>query len=190
MQRRKPILGLCLAAVALLGGVWFANGQASNAAPQQDQAQAQNQQQGGGGTQDFFPNLVEELKKIDGCLGVEAAQTQSGKRVLFAWFEDKAAAMRWYESEYHQTMMYRFFPNQDFGDAMSEIADDSGPIMAIASLTLATDAKVGELPISQIAIELYGPLKGGLALGGSFAPAAVQKKMQVKKEAAADGSGK
>ena len=37
------------------------------------------------------------LRETPGCLGVEAARTQTGKNVIFAWFENKAAAMAWYE---------------------------------------------------------------------------------------------
>jgi hypothetical protein len=56
------------------------------------------------------------------------------------------------------------------------IADDSGPVLAIASLTFADKAQVSgvELPVSQIAIELYAPLPGGLAAGGRFAPGTVK----------------
>ena len=36
-----------------------------------------------------FPNVVDAVKAAPGCLGVETAQTASGKRVIFAWFESK-----------------------------------------------------------------------------------------------------
>ncbi|MDT4898958.1 MAG: hypothetical protein QOH25_4035 [Acidobacteriota bacterium] len=39
-----------------------------------------------------FPDLVAGLKATPGCLGVETARTDSGKSVIFAWFEDKKAA--------------------------------------------------------------------------------------------------
>ncbi|MDA7979187.1 MAG: hypothetical protein MPJ50_10525 [Pirellulales bacterium] len=182
MERKSSFLSLALI-VVVVGGICWSISPSSSAAPLVTQ-----DQQGPANLDQAFPNLVKELKGIDGCLGVEQATTQSGKSVIFAWFKDKAATMRWYESEYHQTMMYRFFPNQEFGKAMEGIADDSGPIMAIASVTPATSQKVGQLPISQIAIELYGPLKGGLAIGGAFAPNAVGEllKAQHKENAAAD----
>ncbi len=55
------------------------------------------------------------------------------------------------------------------------ISDDFGPIMAIVSVTMADESKFDEtmLPISQIAIELYAPISGGLFLGGRFAPEGV-----------------
>src|SRR6185312_1006643 len=52
-----------------------------------------------------FPDLVGPLKATPGCLGVETARTASGKMVIFAWFEDKRAVMRWYTSEMHQQLM-------------------------------------------------------------------------------------
>jgi len=47
-----------------------------------------------------------------------------------------------------------------------------GPVLAIASITMATEQEIDEvsLPIKQISIELYTPLKGGLSIGGSFGP--------------------
>jgi hypothetical protein len=45
-------------------------------------------------TKGGFPDLVAGLKATSGCLGVETAQSSSGKNVIFAWFEDKKAAIR------------------------------------------------------------------------------------------------
>ena len=53
-------------------------------------------------TRSPFPDLVGGLKKTEGCLGVETAQTPGGKRLIFAWFKDKEAVMNWYESDMHQ----------------------------------------------------------------------------------------
>lgn len=127
-----------------------------------------------------FPDLASGLKATPGCLGVEMAQTASGKNVIFAWFEDKRAVMRWYGSEAHQQAMDMFFPDQDAEHAhrvpLEGISDDFGPIMAIASLTMADRSgfKDTTLPVSQIAIELYAPVAGGLFLGSRFAPAGVK----------------
>jgi hypothetical protein len=59
---------------------------------------------------------------------------------------------------------------------LSTIPDNQGPILTIASLTYADTAQVSavKMPISQIAIELYAPLPGGLAVGGRFAPGSVK----------------
>jgi len=125
-----------------------------------------------------FPDLVGALKSTPGCVGVEVARTGSGKQVIFAWFEDKKAALNWYYSDTHQAVMKQFFP-QSAGSKrtpMKDVPEDGGPVLAIASITMADKApdEITTLPISQIAIELYRPLPGGLALGGRFAPAAIK----------------
>jgi hypothetical protein len=119
-----------------------------------------------------FPNIVTDLKAIPGCLGVETARTTSGKQVIFAWFEDKKAVLKWFHSDTHQQLMKKFFPGQEYHKPLKHVPDDSGPIMAVASITMAAKPKFKEtpLPISQIAIELYQPTPGGVYLGGRFAP--------------------
>ena len=119
-----------------------------------------------------FPDLVAALKATPGCLGVETAKTGSGKQVIFAWFEDKKAVLKWYYSDMHQQVMKQFFPGRDISKPLKAVPDDSGPIMAIASITLADKPRFKEtpLPISQISIELYQPLSGGIFLGDRFAP--------------------
>src|SRR3989442_11917748 len=125
-----------------------------------------------------FPDLVGGLKATPGCLGVETARTSSGKQVIFAWFEDKKAALAWYYSETHRAAMKQFFQQseQSKRTPLADVPDDGTPILAIASLTLADKSQPGAatFPFSQIAIELYRPLPGGLALGGRFAPATVK----------------
>lgn len=189
VRKISPLVACLLALVGLIAlgsqGAGTSQAQQDQVQAQGQAAQGQSQRQGGPDLGQAFPNLVEELKKIDGCLGVEQARTQSGKAVIFAWFEDKAAAMRWYESDYHQTMMGQFFPDLKSDGAMKDVPDDCGPVLAIASLTPATDAKVGQLPISQIAIELYTPLQGGLDIGGTFAPESVKALLKKAKDEAA-----
>ena len=56
-----------------------------------------------------------------------------------------------------------------------DVPDDGEPVMTIASMTL--EGAPGDsttIPVSQIAIELYRPLPGGLAPGGRFAPSAMK----------------
>lgn len=119
-----------------------------------------------------LPDLVAGLKATPGCLGVETARTTSGKNVIFAWFESKKAVLNWYYSDMHQGVIKTFFPGHKPGEPLKDVPDDVGPIMAIASLTM-TDKSKSEgttLPISQISIELYKPITGGIFLGGRFAP--------------------
>jgi hypothetical protein len=119
-----------------------------------------------------FPDLVGGLRAVPGCLGVETARTGSGKNVIFAWFENKKAVLNWYYSSMHQEVMKKFFPVRGDRKPLAGIPDDAGPILAVASITVSDKPQLGEtsLPISQIAIELYRPLNGGIFLGGRFAP--------------------
>jgi hypothetical protein len=124
-----------------------------------------------------MPDLIAALKSTPGVLGVEAARTMSGKQVLFAWFENKQAVLNWYYSPTHQGVMRMFTQGASSGrKPLADIADDSGPILTIASLTMTDAPQVDgvHLPVSQIAIELYAPLPGGLAAGGRFAPGTVK----------------
>jgi hypothetical protein len=125
----------------------------------------------------YFPNVVSAVKATPGCLGVETGQTSSGKRVIFAWFESKKALIGWYRSDVHQRAMKAVFPNQSFDrEPLPDLAEDSGPILAIVSVKLADEPRpdASSMPISSIGIELYGPLPGGVAVGGRFAPEAVK----------------
>jgi len=117
-------------------------------------------------------DLVGALKASPGCLGVDTARTASGKQVIFAWFEDKKAVLKWYHGDVHQKAMKLFTSTEEYPRPLKEIAADTGPIMVIASLTPAKEEKLKglALPVSQIAIELYQPLPGGAAIGGRFAP--------------------
>jgi hypothetical protein len=134
-------------------------------------AQAQAQEGKTYHPEDFFPNLLLELQGTPGCLGVEAAQTQTGKDVVFSWFKDKDSLLGWYHGELHQKIMGKVFPGRVFRTPLENVPDDSGPILVVASLTFDDQAKLGgRLPISQLAIELYTPLSGGVFLNGRFAP--------------------
>jgi len=154
--------------VTCVAGVLIAGSVVAFAPPKQAEKAS------GGG----FPDLVGALKQTEGCLGVETARTTSGKNVIFAWFEDKAAVLQWYYGDTHQAVMSNAFPDYEPGEPLEGVSDDAGPIMAIASITMAKQAELEQtgLPISQIAIELYEPITGGLFLGSRFAPDAVKVK--------------
>jgi len=123
-----------------------------------------------------FPDLVGALKKTPGVLGVDAARTMSGKSAIFAWFENKKAVMDWYNSPLHQGLMKGLAGPGPYRKPLEQVKEDSGPILVIASITMADKPKFKDIniPISQIAIELYQPLPGGAALGGRFAPSTVK----------------
>jgi hypothetical protein len=154
------------AALLLFAGLGAASAAAQPPATKSDA----KSQQGG------LPDLVGALKQSPGCLGVETARTSSGKQVIFAWFQDKQAALKWYNSEAHRASMRRFPLGVELsGKPLGDVPDDGGPIMAIASLTMNPKAtKDDPHPFKQISIELYRPLGGGLSIGGRFAPEAMK----------------
>ena len=122
------------------------------------------------------PDLIGLLKATPGVLGVDAGRMMSGKQVIFAWFENKQAMLAWYYSDAHQKLMQQFSPGaRRAGGPLAGVPDDGRPVLAVASLTMPAAPQNGDLraAISQIAIELYAPLPGGLAAGGRFAPSSV-----------------
>lgn len=121
-----------------------------------------------------FPDLIGGLRNTPGCLGVETARTASGKQVIFAWFENRKAVMNWYYSDTHVAAM-RLVGNAPSAHPMAAVPDDDVPVLAVASVTLASSTTDTSSPmaLSQIAIELYRPLPGGVSVGGRFAPASM-----------------
>lgn len=142
----------------------------------QPRAVSQEDTPGRGGPEGM-PDLVGALKASEGCLGVETAWTGSKKSVIFAWFKDLEACLDWYYNETHLRAMELFIPDFDStqSEPLAHLQDDVGPILTIASITY-TDRNAVEgidLPISQISIELYSPIAGGVSVGGRFAPDAL-----------------
>ena len=124
-----------------------------------------------------FPSVIKALREAPGCLGVETGQTAGGRRVIFAWFEGKKALVDWYHSDVHQRAMRAVFPNQRFErEPLPDLAADTGPILTIVSVKFADAPAPGATApaITSIGIELYGPLPGGVAVGGRFAPDAIK----------------
>jgi quinol monooxygenase YgiN len=133
-------------------------------------AHAQAQQQG-------FAAIIDAARAHPGCLGVDTGRTASGKQVIFAWFENKAALVAWYKSDAHQRAMKVAFPDRTFErEPLPDTPDNSGQILAIVSLKLrdVPRSEGAPLPIDTIGIELYTPLPGGVAVGGRFAPQAIR----------------
>ena len=122
-----------------------------------------------------FPNVIGALKAAPGCLGVETGQTSSGRQVIFAWFEGKKALVDWYHSDVHQRAMKTVFPDTTFNrEPLPDLPEDTGTILAIVSVKFGDAAADRPRAISSIGIELYGPLPGGVAVGGRFSPEAVK----------------
>ena len=139
-----------------------------------------------------IPDFVGALKATPGCIGIELGGTASGKQVVFAWFENKKAVLAWYNSDTHQHLAGQFFPDRKAHTPLANIPDDGQPILVIASITPSDTPKVGRttLPVSQIAIELYRPLPGGLSLGGRFSPSALAVPGLIEVPAVSAATGK
>jgi hypothetical protein len=116
--------------------------------------------------------LIKALKETPGCLGVESGQTASGKSVIFAFFENKKALMKWYYSPTHRQLVDMLGSDYDGKRRPLQGVPDDVPIMAVASIKFggkpASDKL--KLPVSQISIEVYTPLTKGLTIGGGFSP--------------------
>lgn len=127
----------------------------------------------------MLAKLPDAIRATPGCLGVELAQTASGKQVIFAWFENKKAVLAWYYSDLHRMLMKMSgsAPRTTGPAPLADVPDDGRPVMTIATITPASPGagvQVGPFPaITQISIEMYAPLPGGLAAGGRFAPSSV-----------------
>ena len=78
---------------------------ATQAPPAPTRAPAAPQAQPGNPGDGMGQMLIAGLKSVEGCLGVDAGEMMSGRRSIFAWFENKAAARRWYDHPVHQRMM-------------------------------------------------------------------------------------
>lgn len=145
-------------------------------AEEQPQSQPQSQPASGrpqqsGGRPDMGRLLIEGLRASEGCLGADAAQLQSGKLAIIAWFKDVEAAKKWYYSETHARFMNAAGGDPEAREPMRHITDPKTPVMVIAAITLGGEKVLpGPMPISQISIEMYTPLPGGAAVNGRLAP--------------------
>lgn len=144
--------------------------------PADDTARPRDAGRGGFGPQ-MGERLAAALRASPGCLGVDSGFMASGKAVIFAWFENKQAVLKWYYSDTHGQMAGLHFEERS-GEykPLRQIPDDTGPLLVIASLTPAAAPGIEgvNMPISQIAIEIYQPMPGGLSINGTFTPAPIK----------------
>jgi len=121
-----------------------------------------------------FPDLVSGLKQTPGCLDVKTGALDNGKQLtVFAWFKNKAAVQAWYASPMHRDAMKKFFPNTPArSKTLTGFDDDKSPLLVVATVTPSSKPMIkgSPLAVSQIAIEIYTPVPGGVAFGGSLGP--------------------
>ena len=87
--------------------------------------------------------------------------------------ENKKALVDWYYGDPHRKAQQAVFPDLTFDrKPLPDLPEDSGPILAIVSVAFADTPRPNT--ITSIGVELYGPLPGGVAVGGRFAPEAVK----------------
>ena len=170
------IAAISIFATGLAGGSLLASDapQAGNATQAKEQPPARGGQgQGQGqGQPDLGAMLIAGLKSTPGCLGADAAQTMSGRNTIIGWFEDKAAAMRWYEHPMHQRMMGGVGADRA-EPPMAHVPDDV-PLMIMATITPSERPEIPGFPgpINQISIELFTPVPGGASINGRLSPEA------------------
>lgn len=125
-----------------------------------------------GGAAGMGQILINSLKTVDGCLGVDAGQMSSGKNSIFAWFEDAEAARRWYHHPTHRAMLAMAGGVVDNDSKPLAHVEEGVPLMVIASLTFSDRPQIEgiPIPISQISIEVYQAAPGGAYINGKLAP--------------------
>jgi hypothetical protein len=166
---------LLVPSLALLGGVsLLAMGAGLGVAQVNQPAEAPASPARGGGPGDLGKMLVEGLRTTEGCLGVDSGQFQSGFSTIVAWFENKAAAERWYFSPTHARLMGMAGADPQSRKPLEHVADADLPVMVIASIAFDGPPAVpgSPIPFSKISIEMYTPLPGGAAFNGRLAPEA------------------
>jgi heme-degrading monooxygenase HmoA len=125
--------------------------------------------------------LLNEIAAIEGVHGVTSARTHDGVELIFAWFENRQAVLRWFRSDYHRQILREARRPED-GIAADGFGDDVGPILVVATASYAGqplgpeasmfDDPAGRMPTS-FSIEYYTPLPGGAYRRRPFAPMAV-----------------
>ena len=168
MQRTYARLISVSSLAALIGIVMIGALQAPAFARENTQIQPDR----GQGGPDIGNLLVRGLKNTDGCLKVITADTSAGTNTIIAWFENKAAVERWYYSNTHKRMMEMVGSSPEDKAPMAHIVDVESPVMVMASITPTKGDSVipGQMPVSQISIELYRPLDAGASVNGRLMP--------------------
>jgi heme-degrading monooxygenase HmoA len=174
-------LGLLLA--GLYAGLAVADDKPAPAKPESPPGASSKE-----GYQKVSEQMLKALQESPGCLGVETARTSSGKQVVFAFFENKKAVLKWYYSPTHRELIEMLGTKYDGKRAPLKGVPDDVPVMAVAALSFGGKAASPNLgiPVSQISIEIFTPATGGLTIGGGFTPDAFRALMQKPRAKAGD----
>jgi hypothetical protein len=190
LPRRRGAIALGTIAALSLLGAGLAGGTMLASAGQANQPGARQAPPGGGGQPDLGAMLIQGLRSTPGCLGADAAQTMSGRNTIIGWFEDKAAAMAWYEHPMHQRMMGGMADGDRSEPPMAHVPDDI-PLMIMATITPSERPEIPGFPgpIKQISIELFTPVPGGAMINGRLSPEGFKVAHMKNYSAPAGGAG-
>lgn len=171
MRQTLSVVSL-LAAGAVIGSLGLASLSTSPAFAEQDGQQPPAEQPQQPNPAGMGQMLINSLKAVEGCLGVDAGQMSSGKNVIIGWFEDAEAARRWYAHPTHRMLMG--VAGARAGDDEKPLAhvEEGVPLMVIAAITFTERPEIQgiPMPISQISIEVYQAAPGGAYINGKLAP--------------------
>lgn len=129
--------------------------------------------------------LLEEIASVEGCHAVKSARAHDGTELIFAWFENRDAVLRWFEHPYHRKLL-RDAGRPEDNVAAQHFGDDVGPILVLASVAYpaergAINASMFDDPVSgrpnRFSIEYYVPLAGGAYMVEPFAPPGVKERI-------------
>ena len=127
-----------------------------------------------GAMQGFGERIIRALEETPGCLGTKTVRLPDGQSSIFGFFEDKQAAMRWYEHPVHVRLRGGMAGKGDVPAERAPMAHvpEGVPVLAVASIGFDGPPAMPESPIPfhSIAIELYVPVNGGLRINDGFAP--------------------
>lgn len=116
--------------------------------------------------------MVDAIRNTEGCLGVRTGEISGGLNTIFAFFEDREAALRWYHHPMHRGL--RGMMGGETPEGFVPLGDVPAgvPVLAVAAISFDGPPADPEsrIPFSTISIELYTPVNGGLRINGGFAP--------------------
>ena len=184
----KPFLPWSL--VAVLGILLLAAAQQNSAPPARAQQPPATQpgKAPPGHAQDMGARMIEAIKSVEGCLGVTTGDLSENRNAIFAFFENKEAAMRWYNHPMHQQLRGMMGEGAaPAGHVPMKDVPDGVPVLAVAAISFAGEPAMpgSQIPFSSISIELYTPASGGLRINGGFAPDKFAEMVQEKESAKA-----
>jgi len=137
-----------------------------------------------------FPDLAAALQATPGVLGVETAIAPDGRKLWFAWFNDKQAIWNWYyDSDHMRTMggvltrkemTEDAFARRTIEGPLARVPDDAGPILVVTAVGFENIPAGDGERVATMSIELYTPVEGGMFMGRRWAPEAAAPEAMIE----------